>query len=140
MTAKLFQKINLWTPPVVWALVIFSFSSGTVPKASPVYWEDFVVKKFAHVIFFGILALLVYRALLGEGFSRKKSAVIAVLVSVSYGVSDEYHQMFTQGREATVRDVLFDGLGASIAMFMTYNFLQKLPKQVKLFFRDLDIS
>lgn len=116
-----------WVPVMIWAGVIFKLSSGKVPEASTVYWQDFAIKKFAHVTFFGFLAILIYRALRGEGVSRKKAAVWAVVATLFYGASDEFHQMFTQGREARVRDIGFDTIGAAITVYITYHLFPKLP-------------
>lgn len=131
MLPKVIKQILLWLPPAVWAGVIFKLSAGTVPVASEFYWNDFVIKKSAHMLFYGILALLVYRGLRGEGIKKKKAMIWAVIVAAFYGATDEYHQMFTQGREARVRDIFFDGIGAIGAMLITYYWLPKLPKKVK---------
>ncbi len=104
--------------------------------ASAVFWQDFVVKKTGHMLLFGTLALLIYRGLLGENVSKKKAAIWAVMLALFYGVSDEFHQMFTQGREARVRDVAFDTMGASIVIFVLYRFVQKLPKKVQFVLKD----
>lgn len=100
--------------------LIFKLSSGTVPSASSVYWQDFVAKKAAHIVVYGILALLVFRGLKGEGVETKKALIWAAIVAILYGATDEYHQSFIQGREARVRDVGFDGIGAIAATLFYY--------------------
>lgn len=132
MKDKIIVKLSLWIPPLLWALLIFRFSSGRVPLASSVYWQDFAVKKTGHVILFGFLAVLLYRSLRGEGMGRLKAAVWAIVIATFYGATDEYHQMFTQGREARIRDVFIDALGATIAAFVVYQLLPKLPKELKI--------
>lgn len=131
--------LNLWLPPILWAALIFKFSSGSIPVASQVFWQDFIIKKTGHVLLFGMFALLSYRGLTGEGLSRKKAAIWSVAIAFLYGASDEFHQMFTQGREATVRDVFIDGIGAGVVMYLFYNFLPRLPKKVRLFLLQFDI-
>lgn len=131
------KQFDLWFPVVVWAYLIFNFSSGRVPVASTVFWQDFAVKKTGHMLLFGALAMLIYRGLLGENIPKKKAAIWAVILAFFYGASDEFHQMFTQGREARVRDVAFDTLGASLVIFLTYRFLQKLPKKVQFVLKDI---
>ncbi|KKR73867.1 MAG: hypothetical protein UU16_C0012G0004 [Candidatus Woesebacteria bacterium GW2011_GWA2_40_7] len=86
---------------------------------------------------FGALAILIYRGLLGENIPKKKAAIWAVILAFFYGASDEFHQLFTQGREARIRDVVFDTLGAGIVIFLIYRFLQKLPKKVQSILKDL---
>lgn len=113
-------------------LLIFKFSSGSVPTASAVYWQDFAVKKTGHVLLFGGLAVLYYRALIGEGISKKSAVISAIIASTIYGASDELHQTFTQGREAKIRDVFIDGAGATLFGYLTYFVLPRLPKKIKM--------
>jgi len=127
---KIISLLSLWLPVVLWMALIFHFSSGTIPVASPVYWQDFTVKKTGHMLLFGALAILIYRGLINEGMNKRKAAVLAVFLATFYGATDEFHQMFTQGRESTVRDVFIDGIGATFFTFLTYKILPKMPKEV----------
>ncbi len=137
---RLLKFLNLWLPVMAWAVIIFKFSSGVVPVASNVFWQDFAVKKFGHVVLFGILALLVYRGLTGEGVGKKKAAIWAIFLAFFYGATDEYHQMFTQGREARIRDVFIDGAGAGATIFAIYYYFSALPKEIRLFLVKLGLS
>ena len=69
--------------------------------------------------------------MVGEGVGRKKAAIFAVIISFSYGISDEVHQMFTQGREARFRDTIIDGFGAGLAMYLIYKYISKLSKRAQ---------
>lgn len=140
MKAEFFKKISLWLPPILWILIIFNFSSGSIPKASPVYWQDFAIKKIGHILLFGILATLIYRGLIGENVERKRSGIISVIISTLYGASDEFHQSFIQGREARIRDIIFDSLGATLFIYIIYNFLQSLPKKVQSVLEQVGIK
>lgn len=137
---KTLKFISLWLPVILWAGMIFKFSSGTVPETSQVYWQNFLVKKIGHLLLFGTLALLFYRAFHGQGVSRKKAAFWAVVASFLYGMSDEFHQMYTQGREARIRDVLIDGIGASLFIYLVYKLLPKFPKKIQTFLLQFDIK
>lgn len=111
---KLQKLVNYWLPPILWALVIFSFSSMQVTGTVDVHWKDFIVKKTAHLVEYGILAVLLYRALINSNLSKQKALFFAILIAGLYGISDELHQSFTPGREPRVRDVLIDTVGATI--------------------------
>jgi VanZ family protein len=128
-----------WLPPLVLAGIIFKLSSGTVPKTSDIYWQDFAVKKLAHVTFYGLLAILVYRALIAGGIPTKKAVIMAIIISAFYGGTDELHQHFTQGRESRLRDVGFDGIGATIAMYFTTKILPRMPKEVVEFGKRFEL-
>ena len=67
-----------------------------------------------HSLAYGALAVLVVRALAG-GLPRRvgvRVAATAMLITVLYGVSDEWHQSFVPGRIASAYDVLTDAIGA----------------------------
>lgn len=120
MREKIEKQLSAWLPVILWALLIFHFSSGTIPVASTIYWQDFAVKKTGHVLLFGAMSILIYRALRMNKVDRKRAAVLAVILSTLYGATDEFHQMFTQGRESRIRDVFIDGLGATLVVLVVY--------------------
>lgn len=139
MKDKIIKQIYAWLPVILWAALIFHFSSGTVPVASTVYWQDFAVKKTGHVLLFGFLALLIYRALRINRINNKKAAIYAVLFSFFYGATDEFHQLFTQGRESRVRDVFIDGGGAALVILVLYYLPPKLSKDLFNLVKKLDL-
>ncbi len=73
-------------------------------------------RKGAHLVEYGVLALLLLRAFSAEGWERRRALGAAFLFSVAYAASDEIHQYFVPGRYAKVRDVALDGLGAALAL------------------------
>jgi len=112
------QKIKLWLPVIVWAGVIFSFSSLGINKVKDFSWVDFVIKKTAHVTEYAILYLLTFRAVSQKGrLIGKKQFILPLIIAMFYGLTDEWHQTFVPQREGTLRDVGFDSLGALISMY-----------------------
>lgn len=77
----------------------------------------FSVRKLAH---FGLYALLGFYAFLSLVTYKKIPFVLrcflALLISMLYAASDEYHQTFVNGRSGEIRDVLIDSSGALIAI------------------------
>lgn len=140
MNNKIVKFISLWLPVLLWALVIFKLSSGNVPLTSENYWQDFAVKKLAHVLFFGFFALLFYRGLVGQGVKRRDAAIYSIIVTILYGITDEYHQTYTSGRQPHIRDVGFDGVGAAIVIYFIYNYISILPEKVRIFLLKLGIK
>ena len=127
-----FKKIaNLWLPVIVWMSVIFAFSSMQVGSASEFYWKDFIVKKTAHLIEYGILATLFYRGLINSNIEKKKAMWCSVLFAFIYGLTDEFHQSFTPGRGPKFTDVLIDTTGASIFIFGIVANIKKMPKFIQ---------
>lgn len=68
----------------------------------------------AHAINYGVLAALFVWALAGGELSKMTAPLIvpAVALAVLFGLSDEFHQSFIPGRDASLRDVLADAVGA----------------------------
>lgn len=109
-TNKLFLALS-----ALWMLLIFWLSSS--PDAQGVGGLlDFLPfsDKFAHAGVFGILAILLYFS--GFGFWK------AVLVTMFYGATDEFHQYFVDGRVTDIFDWLTDGMGAVLAVLIVRRF------------------
>ena len=123
--------LKLWYPPLSWALIIFILSSFPTVETTEIYWQDFVLKKTAHIIEYGIFATLFYRALINSGIERKKAGLWAIFISLLYGITDEYHQSFVPGREPRIRDLVFDTIGAYLAIYIIWRYLPKAPKKLK---------
>ena len=134
------KALRFWLPPILWAVVIFSFSSLPTVKASQFFWKDFLIKKSAHVLEYAIFTVLLYRALRAYGMTKKDAAVSSIFVALLYGISDEIHQTFTPGREPRVRDVIFDTIGSLLAVFSLWKLLPKAPKKLKKWARKLHLA
>jgi VanZ family protein len=79
------------------------------------------VRKCAHLTEYGLLALLVLRALRRPPPEAAcpwqwSEAGWALAVTTIYAASDEFHQLFVASRGASVWDVLLDCLGGSLAL------------------------
>ena len=131
---------NFWLPVLVWAIVIFSFSASPTSSTSEVHWQDFVVKKSAHIFEYAVFSFLLYRALRGSGVSAKKSVYYSFLIAVLYGLTDEFHQSFTPGREPKLRDVFFDSFGALTNSVFVSRVLPKGNAKIQLLAQKLNID
>jgi len=131
--------ILYWLPVIIWAIVIFIFSANPTTRASEIHWQDFVVKKTAHVFIYAILTTLLYRSLIASGLDTKKSAVLSTIIAILYGFSDEFHQSFTPGREPKLRDVFFDTFGSATAAYLILNRLKFFPERIRTLARKLEI-
>ncbi|NMB56833.1 VanZ family protein [Candidatus Beckwithbacteria bacterium] len=111
--------IKLWLPVILWAGVIYFFSSlQTNNLDAPFSLSDFIIKKNAHVFEFALLAVLFFRALY-QSFKNKvfiKNAWLTFGFGILYAISDEFHQRFIFGRTSRLRDVVIDGVGILLAL------------------------
>lgn len=101
---------------IAWCGVIFLASSRPDLVISESDGLDFVLRKAAHMIVFGILLLLVGLTLRTRGVAPRTTLVAAWVFTLLYAVSDEYHQTFVTGRRGSPIDVTIDMAGASIAL------------------------
>jgi VanZ family protein len=121
------RTLSLWLPVVAFMGVIFFLSSLSEP---PVPEE--VGSVGGHWIGYFLLAVLVVRALAGGLPARValRIALLAWLISVGYGVTDELHQTFVPGRTADIYDIYTDALGAAagIAVCWAWGILSRVSR------------
>jgi VanZ family protein len=127
-----------WLPVMIWMTLIFGASTdlGRPENTSrfirpfllwlnPKMPEEtiekvhFVIRKTAHFVEYSILGLLLWRLIHFDpacAGCRSREFWTALLVAALYAASDEFHQSFVPGREASVRDVLLDSCGAGFGL------------------------
>ncbi len=96
-------------------LVLLLFVLGAHPVAESVLsspWD-----KLAHLIYFGLFALLLHS---GLGRSRRSAFAGAVLLAMA----DELHQIWLPGRHACLADVAADAIGALLALAIARYIMQ----------------
>jgi VanZ family protein len=126
-------------PVVIWMLVIFSASTGAgTPQHTSRFLRPFLqifkpdltdeqfdkihyaIRKTGHFTEYAILALLLWRALRTErGFAKFIPAaqfIAVLLLCAFYATTDELHQKYVKGREASVHDVILDSCGAAFGL------------------------
>ena len=100
----------LWLPILVWAGIIFAFSATPNLRVAEAADVDFVVRKAGHMFVFGVLAVLIWRAL---AYSTVRRAMLwSWVLTAAYAATDEFHQSFTAGRHPALQDVGIDTVGA----------------------------
>jgi VanZ family protein len=104
------RRSLLWVPVVLYALLIFHFSSESnpLPGLTSLVWD-----KALHTTEYAGFALLLCRALRGEGLRWWTSVVLAVILASVYAATDEWHQLFVPQRSADVADWAADVVGAA---------------------------
>jgi VanZ family protein len=75
-------------------------------------WLDQFLSAGAHILLFGVLAMLLARAL----GTRRRALAIALTLTMVFAVSDEFHQGYVPGRHPDALDLLWDALGAAMGL------------------------
>ena len=95
---------------------------------------NFVIRKCAHFIEYMILALLVLN-LLKLRFKKEQLIIMTISFVFIYACSDEIHQLFVQGREGAIRDVIIDTCGG-ITLILIKLGKKYLCNKILLFFQS----
>ena len=109
------RPLLAWVPAIAWAGLIFAFSAQPNLRFVPDAGLDFLVRKAGHMGVFGILALLLWRAVAGTTAWRRPWAW-ALALAFLYAATDELHQAFVAGRHPSAVDVGIDTAGALVAL------------------------
>ena len=99
---------------------ICAFLSGGSQMDLSVFLERYLqpIRKLAHFSEFLILGMLVFSNL--KEYMKKHLIIYALLFSSLYAVSDEFHQLFTEGRYCSFRDMLIDVSGALTGILLSH--------------------
>jgi VanZ family protein len=104
-----------WAPVIAWAALIFLASAQSDLVFVQDVTLDLIVRKLGHAGVFGILALLLWRAMRTTTRVRRPWAW-ALALAVLYAITDELHQGGVSGRHPSPVDVAIDAAGALIAV------------------------
>ncbi len=119
---KFLSIVPRWFPALFIMAAIFAFSSQSGDNLPNFLGWDYFVKKASHALGYGLLALSYLHFL---KYNRKQYW-LAWFMAVVYSATDEFHQSFIPGRNASIYDVIiFDNLGALIMLWMYFKFLRK---------------
>jgi len=105
-----------WLPAIIWMAFIFYLSAQSRPMRGAL---SPALSYAAHFGEYAILAFLLFWAQLSRGSWKGRlflGLAVGFVLSALYAASDEYHQSFVQGRDASPLDFTADVLGAAFAL------------------------
>jgi|TARA_Y100000814_G_scaffold170379_1_gene124593 hypothetical protein len=108
---------------VTWASLIFVFSSQSLPILTPGWLELPIIDKVVHACVFGILGIFLFLA--------TKRTWLAIIIASFYGATDEWHQLYVDGRIADLWDWVADIVGTITAVCLLSLYRNKLRERVK---------
>lgn len=113
---KINYLIKHWAPVIIYMGFIYYLSSLPNPIEQIIPGKALIYFNFKHFIYhiieYGILNFLLYRAL---KITTKNPQTLAILITILYAITDEMHQFYVPGRISSIFDIAIDSFGA-IAM------------------------
>ena len=107
-----------------WAGVLYYLSAQPGTDTPPLFIHQ---DKVMHFIAFSLLGFLAMGAVRAKGNTHRNWQVWLIVLLVGlYGMSDEFHQRFVPGRDASMHDVVADmagGIMGAWAMYFLVNIL-----------------
>lgn len=131
------SKVTLYIVTLAWAALIFYFSTATFGpefsqavlareiaifhlKVSPTAFHhlDTLQRKAAHLTVYGVFALLLYTCMGTQDAVRwsLRQVTWCILIVAGYALTDEFHQIFVPGRNASLVNCGIDVAGATVAL------------------------
>jgi len=109
--------LTFWFPVVFYSGIIFYVSSLSHVQA-PLSEINF--DKVLHIVEYMPFGFLLARALKNtrKSFSGITLTGAVFVLSLLYGLSDEYHQSFVMGRDSSMMDVFADSIGGGIGCWI----------------------
>lgn len=106
------EKAARLVPAIVYAAAIYGVSSLPSSDIPPLL--DDRILHFAEYFGFGLCLAFAAAAWARQRFALRH-AIVAVAIGLAWALSDELHQSFVPGRDPSIRDLVFDGLGLASA-------------------------
>lgn len=150
MSKNHYRRRYAWlAAAIVWMAIIFYFSnqraaqsgeiSGTLTyrmaeganRLFPFDWSqktleeiaeklEHPVRKAAHMTEYAVLAWILLGNFMQYPPLRKRSFLWAEAGAVFYAATDEFHQLFIEGRSGELKDVAIDGTGAFLGLALAW--------------------
>ena len=130
------MKVNIKIPWILKCIL-------TAAYAGIIYWESsrdtssislsHHTDKLVHFAEFGLLCLMTCWSLstVRIGSKRIYKIILAIGIVSLYGISDEFHQLFTPNRSVDIFDWLADTAGAVVAGLLWQTLTRKLQTKEK---------
>lgn len=92
--------------------------------------SQFVIRKLAHFTIYTLAGINIFGFFNTFDMKMKNKIICALFTGAVYAVSDEFHQMFSGERTASIRDVCIDSCGVFFGVLI-FIFVKKILKSIK---------
>jgi VanZ family protein len=106
-----------WSPLLIYVFLILFFSTGGIPEEI-----QHVPDIFLHSCEYMVLGLFLYYAFVTTfKIESLKLAFILTGIGVFIGIFDEFVQLYTPTRDASIKDIIVDFLALALAQTILYH-------------------
>lgn len=123
---------------VIWMIIVFIFSSqpadtsqntslnltkrivnvffnnkSSIEKEQITEKLDPYIRKLAHYTLYAIGGILIANYINTYNIKDKNKIIYSICIGATYACTDEFHQLFVEGRSGQLTDVLIDSLGVA---------------------------
>ena len=123
---------------VIWMIIVFKFSSqpadtsqntslnltkrivnvffagkSSIEKEQITDKLDPYIRKLAHFTLYAIGGILIANYINTYNIKDKNKIIYSICIGATYACTDEFHQLFVEGRSGQLTDVLIDSLGVA---------------------------
>ena len=127
---KVIYRMIYFIPWVLFSLTIIYFSN----QENIDFLDDtfYLSDKILHFIAYFCYGLTIQFALINSNnYNHKKFIITVIIIGSLFGVSDEIHQYFIEGRSSEILDWLADTLGI-VSSLLLKNFILWIKNRVEL--------
>lgn len=136
------KKIRYFIPSFIIMIIIFLFSQqngqeSTQTSLQVLLWIEnifhisiptLMIRKMAHISEYALLSLSLIYGFYKNNTSVHKTYLYTFIIAFLYACSDEFHQLFTNGRAGQFRDVMIDMIGCLCMLICFYYYKKKQLK------------
>ena len=105
-----------WGPAALIMAVIFIASAIPGSDLPEFGGLDVFAKKGGHMLGYALLAIAYFRALNNGKNTTRSQFLIAACLAGLYAISDEFHQSYVPGRNASPWDICIDVIGGIVGL------------------------
>jgi VanZ family protein len=110
------KKLLITILPLLYMVLIWILSSNPADAfVKTPFSFDALLKESLHLIEFAILYWLISFAFMAHKKWSERASLVAAIIAILYGLTDEIHQSFVPARSATVIDFVKDTIGVTIS-------------------------
>lgn len=87
-----------------------------------------IVRKLAHFSIYTLGGILIYNFINTYDIKNKRKIIYSFVIGGVYAITDEFHQLFIQGRSCEIRDICIDSSGVLLGILIMISIIKNTMK------------